>query len=98
MNIVRRYLITAAVLFVAATCFSLWRASCTSGCSMREVVLGYPIFLRTPYSPDSPGGPQFFLIPFLINVVWTAVISVCFWAIVETAGRWNERKQQPPPF
>ncbi len=98
MNRIKRYLVTAAVLFAAATCYSLWRTSCTAGCSMDEVVLGYPIFLRTPYSPDSPGGPQFFLIPLFINVLWTIAVSACFWAIIETAGRWNERRQQPSPF
>lgn len=98
MNRVRRYLVTAAVLFIAATCYSLWRESCTAGCSMREVVFGYPVFLRTPFSPDSPDGPQFFPIPLLINVLWTIAVSVCIWAIIETAGRWNERRQQPPPF
>jgi hypothetical protein len=98
MNRIRRYLVTAAVLFAVATGYSLWRASCTAGCSMSEVVLGYPVFLKTPFSPDSPGGPQFLLLPFLINIIWTAAASVVFWAIIETFGRWNERRQQPPPF
>ncbi len=95
MNRIKRYLITAVVLLALATGYSLWRTSCSSGCSMSEVVLGYPVFLRTPFSPDSPGGPRFMLIPFIINILWTATASVGFWAIVETFGRWNDRKKQP---
>ncbi|MFH0829000.1 MAG: hypothetical protein V1907_02355 [Candidatus Kerfeldbacteria bacterium] len=92
----RRYLITAAALFVAATLFSMWRESCTPKCAVDTVVFGFPVFLRTPFSPYSPGGPVFEVVPFVVNVLWTIGVSVCFWTVVETLGRWRERGRQPP--
>ncbi len=93
---IRRYLITAIVLFIGATLYSMWRESCTSGCQLREVVLGFPVFLRTPFEPYSPGGPEFTIVPFFVNVLWTIVASVSFWAVVDTVQRWRERSRQPP--
>lgn len=93
---IRRYLLMAVALLIAATLFSLWRESCTPSCQMRQVVLGYPVFLRTPYEPYSPGGPEFMIIPFFINILWTIAVSISFWAVVDTAQRWRERGQQPP--
>lgn len=95
-GMLKRYLATSAVILFLATLYSMWRENCTPGCAFDKVVLGLPVFLRTPYSPDSPVGPEFFLIPLLINIVWSAAVSVSFWAVVETFGRWRERKGQEP--
>lgn len=90
-----RYLVTAGVLCIGATLFSMWRAACTPSCELREVVFGYPVFLRTPFSPDSPGGPVFMIIPFLVNVFWAIGVAISFWAVVDTWKRWRDRRQQP---
>lgn len=95
MNLLKRYLVVSALLFLASSLYSVWRESCTAGCSMHVLVLGLPVFLRTPFSPDSPDSPQFYFIKFLINLGWFVVASVCFWAVVDTLKRWRERTRQP---
>lgn len=88
---IKRYFIASALLLVVATLIAMWRENCLPGCTLRRVVLGLPVFLRTPYSPDSTERPEFYLIPFLINLGWSSVLSVVFWTIADTFGRWHER-------
>lgn len=92
----KRYLITTAVILVVVSGFSTWRVNCHSGCSFEQVALGLPVFFTTPYLPTSDQRPEFSLFPLLINIVWTAAVSVSFWAVVDTAERWQDRRRQPP--
>lgn len=91
----KRYLITSATLLVLATLFSIWRENCGNGCSFDRVVLGLPVFLRTPYSPNTGERPEFFLVALLINLGWSAVGSAVFWGVVDTFERWQDRKAPP---
>lgn len=92
----KRYLITSAALFVIVSLYSTWRGSCAPRCVVETVFLGLPVFLKSPVVPGTAERPEFFLIPFLANVIWTAAVSVGFWAIVETFGRWQDRRREPP--
>ncbi|MBI4426252.1 MAG: hypothetical protein HY567_01640 [Candidatus Kerfeldbacteria bacterium] len=87
---------TAAVLLVLASGFTTWRENCTGGCSFELLVLGWPVFLRTPVVPDSPVRPEFFLIQLVVNLIWTAAVSVGGWAVIDTFGRWQDRRRPPP--
>ncbi|MBI4092645.1 MAG: hypothetical protein HY420_01845 [Candidatus Kerfeldbacteria bacterium] len=92
----KRYVITAMVLLVGASFYSMWRVNCHPECDWQLVALGLPIFLKTPYLPDTGIKPEFWLVPFVVNVVWSAAVSFTFWAVVETGQRWRRVRQQPP--
>jgi hypothetical protein len=92
---IKRYLFTSALLLVLASLFALWRENCTAGCDFHRVVLGFPVFLRTPYSPESAERPEFFLMPLVVNLGWSGLASLVFWSVFETFGRWQDRKRPP---
>lgn len=94
----KRYLVTLAVVLVLACAYSTWRANCRQGCEFEVVALGFPVFLTTPTSPDSGQPAEFSFLPLVLNVLWTAFVSVSFWAVVDTAGRWQDRRREPPSF
>ncbi|MBI5404655.1 MAG: hypothetical protein HY976_00345 [Candidatus Kerfeldbacteria bacterium] len=91
----KKYFITSAVLLVVATLYSMWRTNCLDGCKLDQIVMGWPVFLRTPYAPESGQHPEFFLVPLLINIGWSAAASLLGWTVFETFGRWQDR-QRPP--
>ncbi len=92
----KRYLVTAGVLFLLASAYSTWSENCRQGCGFEVVTLGWPVVLTTPTSPDSGRPAEFFFVPLLWNILWTAFGAVSFWAVVETLERWQDRRRQPP--
>ncbi len=92
----KRHLITAGLLLVSASLYATWRANCHDTCNIQTIAFGLPVFLRTPLSIGTGQEPEFWLMPFLINIVWSAAASVSGWAVIETFERWQDRKQKPP--
>lgn len=92
----KRYLITAGVLLVGASLYATWRANCHDVCNIQTIVFGLPVFLSTPFIIGTGQEPGFWLVPLLINIVWSAAASVSFWSVIETFERWQDRKQKPP--
>jgi len=91
----KKYFLTAGVWIFSASAWSMWRENCVGGCRFDQVVFGWPVFFRTPYSPDDGVSPEFFLVPLLLNIIWTAAAAVIVWAVADTRSRWRDR-QQPP--
>lgn len=92
----KRHLITIGVVLVLASLYPMWHENCITGCHGDVFVLGWPVFLRTPLVPGSSRHPEFFFAPLLINILWSLVVAVSFWAVVETMERWQDRQRGPP--